>query len=94
MVVEDISCALQWCVHDADGKMVLTGFCLWMFVDAKWEFEMKAVHIPGVENPIPDALSCWELGEEHRLRFREVTKGLVAKEINVYPGLLKFMHDW
>ena len=27
------------------------------FVAAKWEFEMKAVHIPGVENLIPDALS-------------------------------------
>ena len=64
------------------------------FVAAKWEFEMKAVHIPGVENRIPDALCHWELGEEHRLRFREVTEGLGPKEIYVYPGLFKFMHDW
>ena len=59
------------------------------FVAAKWEFEMKAVHIPGVKNRIPDALSHWELGEEHRLRFREVTERLGAEEIYVYPGLFK-----
>ena len=64
------------------------------FVAAKWEFEMKAIHITGVENQIPDALSRWELGEEHRLRFREVMEGLGPKEIYVYPGLFKFMHDW
>ena len=55
---------------------------------------MKAVHIPGVENQILDVLSCWELGKEHRLRFREVTEGLGAKEMYAYPGLFKFMHDW
>ena len=64
------------------------------FVAAKWEFEMKAVHIPGVENRIRDALSRWELGEEYRLRFREVTERLGTEEIYVYPGLFKFMHDW
>ena len=45
------------------------------FVAAICEFEMQAVHIPGVENQIPDALSRWDLGEEHRLWFKEVTKG-------------------
>ena len=43
---------------------------------------------------VTEALSRWELGEEHRLQFREVTEGLGAKEIYVYPGLFKFMHDW
>ena len=64
------------------------------FVAAKWEFEMKAVHIPGVKNLIPDALSHWGLGEEHRPWFREVMEGLGIKEMYVYPGLFKFMHDW
>ena len=64
------------------------------FVAAKCEFEMKAIHIPGVENRIPDALSRWELGEEHRLRFREMSEGMGPKEVYVYPGLFEFTHDW
>ena len=57
------------------------------FVAGKCEFEMKAVHIPGVENRIPHALSRWELGEE-------MSEGMGPKEVYVYPGLFEFTHDW
>ena len=46
------------------------------------------------ENRIPDALSRWDLGEEHRLWFKEVTEGLGPKEMYVHPGLFEFVHDW
>ena len=48
---------------------------------------MKAVHIPGVDIRIPDVLSQWDLGEEHRLRFKEVTEGLGPKEMYAYLNL-------
>lgn len=64
------------------------------FVAARNEFEIRSNHIAGVENRIPDALSRWHLGQEHRDRFHQLTAGLNAKEVFVYEGLFEFIHDW
>ena len=40
--------------------------CLWelWFVVSGFEFEMRAVHLPGEENRVADWLSRWDLGEK------------------------------
>ena len=64
------------------------------FVAARCEFEIRANHIPGVENRIPDALSRWHSGAQHREAFWRQVSGLVVKEVFVYEGLFTFLHDW
>ena len=39
------------------------------FLAAKGQFEIRAIHIAGVCNRIPDALSRWSLGQEHEQLF-------------------------
>ena len=63
-------------------------------VAAKCEFEIRAVHIRGVDNRIPDALSRWDLGIEHQQCFEEQTAGMVVTEKFVYEGLFEFLHEW
>ena len=38
------------------------------------EFEIKAVHISGVDNRIADHLPMWHLNESHTKTFVEITK--------------------
>lgn len=64
------------------------------FVVARFEFEIRANHIPGVSNRVPDALSRWHLGDEYRHKFVRLTSGLDAKEKFVYEGLFQFVNDW
>lgn len=64
------------------------------FVAAKHEFEVRANHIPGVENRIPDALSRWHSGRQYRDAFWQQVSGLDVKEVFVYEGLFRFIHDW
>ena len=63
-------------------------------VAARCEFEIRVVHIKGLDNHIPDVLSCWEAGGEQRQRFSELTAGMVVTEKFVYKGLFEFVHDW
>ena len=64
------------------------------FAAARYRFEIRGHHIPGLENRIPDALSRWEENEHHRTKFWSLVKGLDVKEVYVYSGLFAFMHDW
>lgn len=64
------------------------------FVTAKFEFEVRAVHIRGVDNRIPDALSRWELGDEFKAEFFRLVGPVPLCEKYVSPGLFKFAHDW
>ena len=47
----------------AYNSFVLECFREMGFGADKWEIAMKGVHIPGVGNRIPDALSYWEIGK-------------------------------
>ena len=58
------------------------------------EFEIQVVQIKGVDNHIPDVLSRWELGREHRQCFSELTAGMMMTEKRVYEGMFEFVHDW
>ena len=64
------------------------------FMAARHEFEIRGNHIPGIENRIPDALSRWHLGEQHKQQFKSQVLGLEVRQIFVYEGLFEFLHDW
>lgn len=64
------------------------------FVAAQWDFEIKAVHIPGVSNRIPDLLSRWDLEPSARTEFEVRTEGFRVRERFVSSGLFRFSHDW
>ena len=64
------------------------------FVAAKCEFEIRANHIPGVQNRIPDALSRWHIGPQYREAFWRHVAGLNVREVFVYEGLFEFVHEW
>ena len=44
------------------------------FCAARHGFEVKAIHIPGEENRIPDMLSRWEIDSGLRSKFMELNK--------------------
>ena len=61
---------------------------------ARHKFEIRAHHISGVENRIPDALSRWDIDPMQRERFWRYTEGASAREIFVYDGLFDCVCDW
>ena len=64
------------------------------FVAGQGEYEIRARHIPGVDNRLPDLLSRWHKGPEYQAEFIERTSNIHSKEIFIYEGLFKFLHDW
>ena len=64
------------------------------FTAARFEFELRANHIAGIENRIPDALSRWHEGERYKDQFRANVKGMEVAEVFVYEGLFRFVNDW
>ena len=61
---------------------------------AQYEFEIRANHIPGVVNCVPDALSRWDLDPTYREEFMIMVKELNPKEAFVYEGLFGFPDSW
>ena len=64
------------------------------FLAARFEFEIRANHIPGVENRISDALSRWDMSPKYEQEFWNQVQGVDAKEVFVYKGLFEFSADW
>ena len=64
------------------------------FIAARCEFEIRANHIPGVQNRIPDALSRWDMSPKHQQEFWDQVKGLDVNEVFVYKGLFQFVNEW
>ena len=64
------------------------------FFAARFECELKAVHLPGTDNRIPDLLSRWELGTKAREEFRSRTCHLSTVECCVPDSLFRFSHNW
>ena len=62
-------------------------------IGAKHQFIIKARHIPGVLNRIPDWLSRW--GEPSaRREFRKIAKDSSLKHIRISNTLLQYNHTW
>lgn len=65
-----------------------------LFIAAEHEIQVKAVHLAGVDNRIPDMLSRWEISSQARDQFLKKNQGLGMKQKFVYAGLFSFSHDW
>jgi hypothetical protein len=61
---------------------------------AQGQFEIRAVHIAGVDNRLPDLLSRWHLDARFGRQFCEVTRGQHLSERHVIRSDFLFTHDW
>lgn len=77
--------------RDAFLQACLREIC---FLAALFECEIKAVHIPGQYNRLPDLLSRWDLSNHHRAEFARLTKHIVVTECHVPDSLFAFTHSW
>ena len=64
------------------------------FYAAQGEFEIRAIHIPGVDNRVPDLLSRWGLGDRFAREFHEVSKNDELVECYVSDDVFRFNHSW
>ena len=66
-----------------------------LFVAARHEFEIRAVHILGEENRAADLLSRWHLSEFYaRTFYKEFQSKYRLLELGVPSCLFQFEHDW
>lgn len=56
--------------------------------------EIKAHHISGVVNRIPDALSRWDLDDKYKKQFALLTKNFELVEEKVRDEMFNFIHQW
>lgn len=63
------------------------------FLAAKFRFELKAVHLPGALNRLPDLLSRWG-SASCRKEFSARTAGLHMKCCHVDAQCFRFSHKW
>ena len=64
------------------------------FICALCQCEVRAVHIPGEQNRIPDLLSRWNLHEKYSNEFCEVNKSMQLTLVSVHEDMFDFSHDW
>ena len=67
-----------------------------LFFAARYNFEVRAVYFPGVDNRTADVLSRWHTDSSFEKLFFElpVIKDQDCNEKYVYTGLFEFTHDW
>ena len=64
-----------------------------LMIAATNNFMIKAKHIRGVDNRIPDWLSRWE-EPEARKKFREYAKEKSLRRININPDIININENW
>ncbi len=77
--------------RDSDMLSVLRELA---YFAAKGEFQVRAVHISGESNRIPDALSRWHLAERHRVIFRELTNRMDMHQVRVPTDAFTLSGGW
>jgi hypothetical protein len=65
-----------------------------MFTCATGQFEVRAVHIPGLQNRIPDWLSRWHLDAQYQRKFLAFNSQAGLQLSQVHPDLFHFSHNW
>ena len=65
-----------------------------LFLAATFQFEIRASHIAGVENRIPDHLSRWYSSGTSRRAFKRETSNRVLSKRYISDDLLKFCNTW
>ncbi len=61
---------------------------------ATFEFEIRARHIPGMTNILPDLLSRWSLSSSAEREFHILTRDMVKSECTITDNLFQFSHKW
>ena len=64
------------------------------FMASKNEFSIRARHVPGVENRIPDLRSRWESTAQAELKLRELTKGYWLIKEKITEEIFYFTYTW
>ena len=64
-----------------------------VFLTCKYDFELVAQHIPGVDNILPDWLSRIPLDSKYRIKFEDATSHLFH-EVFVQKDMWKFSCNW
>ena len=64
---------------------------LWLEV-SKYGFQLRAVHLPGEDNRVPDWLSRWDCGQKYRDLFYNFIGGELDTyaEVVIHPELFAF----
>ena len=65
---------------------------LWL-VASTFEFELRAVHLPGEENRVADWLSRWHLGEKYQNAFNEYIVDSPYEEILINEQVFQFSNS-
>jgi hypothetical protein len=65
---------------------------LWLGV-AEFGFQLRAIHLPGEENRVPDWLSRWDRGQKYRDLFNNFISEGGYRQIDVSPMLFQFSGD-
>lgn len=58
------------------------------------EFQIRAQHIPGVDNRLPDYLSRWHLNRKYSELFFESIRGAHWQECFIMEDIFSFSHEW
>ena len=64
------------------------------YLTAEAQCVVRAVHLPGVQNRLPDLLSRWSLSPKAQDEFRELTSHRDMTNIHIHEHLFFFSHDW
>ena len=65
---------------------------LWFEV-SKYDFELRAVHLPGVENRIADCLSRWDVHPKYMQMFSQFIAEEEYNEVIILPEMFEFSKD-
>jgi len=64
------------------------------FIAAIYNFDIKARHLSGCENRIPDLFSRWDLDLKFREEFYNLTKNIDIVEDKIPSSYFMFNHNW
>lgn len=64
------------------------------FYAANLQFEVKAKHISGENNRLPDYLSRWEKDKKYRTLFKNSIRDRICHEIDITDDHFNFIHKW
>ena len=79
-------------INSGKAKVPFLAACireLWLVIST-FKFELRAVHLPGVENRAADCLSRWEESYVYRDLFFDCIQGCQYQEVHVTPSCFQF----
>ena len=79
--------------HSKD-PFINAGFWEIAFQSALHNFEVRACHVPGVTNTIPDLLSHWDLGNAACQQFNVLNQDNHLTRTAIDAQWFQFIHEW